>query len=76
MDVSAIQAAAAATTATYRSFADATRSVLALLEDRRSRHDRRRSKTRGTDEKAPARQCSRGSELIHIAHLCVSEGGG
>ena len=32
MDVSAIQAAAAATTATYRSFADATRSVLDLLE--------------------------------------------
>src|SRR4051795_904973 len=32
MDSSAIQAAAAATTATYRSFADATRSVLDLLE--------------------------------------------
>src|SRR4051812_32219456 len=32
MDVSAIQAAAAATSATYRSFADATRSVLDLLE--------------------------------------------
>src|SRR3954470_11854301 len=32
MDTSAIQAAAAATTATYRSFADATRSVLDLLE--------------------------------------------
>ena len=32
MDVSAIQAAAAATTANYRSFADATRSVLDLLE--------------------------------------------
>ena len=32
MDASAIQAAAAATTATYRSFADATRSVLDLLE--------------------------------------------
>src|SRR3954471_21757786 len=32
MDVSAIQAAAAATTTTYRSFADATRSVLDLLE--------------------------------------------
>ena len=32
VDVSAIQAAAAATTATYRSFADATRSVLDLLE--------------------------------------------
>src|SRR3954453_16778175 len=32
MDVSAIQAAAAATTVTYRSFADATRSVLDLLE--------------------------------------------
>src|SRR3954452_4609257 len=32
MDVSAIQAAAAATTATYRSVADATRSVLDLLE--------------------------------------------
>src|SRR4051794_34494091 len=32
MDVTAIQAAAAATTATYRSFADATRSVLDLLE--------------------------------------------
>src|SRR3954469_11114762 len=32
MDTSAIQAAAAATSATYRSFADATRSVLDLLE--------------------------------------------
>ena len=32
MDVGAIQAAAAATTASYRSFADATRSVLDLLE--------------------------------------------
>src|ERR1044072_3401574 len=32
MDVSAIQAAAAATTATYRSFADAPRSVLDRLE--------------------------------------------
>ncbi len=32
MDASAIQAAAAATSATYRSFADATRSVLDLLE--------------------------------------------
>jgi diguanylate cyclase (GGDEF)-like protein len=32
VDVSAIQAAAAATTTTYRSFADATRSVLDLLE--------------------------------------------
>jgi diguanylate cyclase (GGDEF)-like protein len=32
VDVSAIQAAAAATSATYRSFADATRSVLDLLE--------------------------------------------
>src|SRR3954471_19979248 len=32
MDVSSMQAAAAATTATYRSFADATRSVLDLLE--------------------------------------------
>src|SRR5918994_220209 len=32
VDTSAIQAAAAATTATYRSFADATRSVLDLLE--------------------------------------------
>src|ERR687898_146079 len=32
MDTSAIQAAAAATTATYRSFADATRSVLEPLE--------------------------------------------
>src|SRR3954451_15380161 len=32
MDVSAIQAAAGATSATYRSFADATRSVLDLLE--------------------------------------------
>jgi diguanylate cyclase (GGDEF)-like protein len=32
VDASAIQAAAAATTATYRSFADATRSVLDLLE--------------------------------------------
>ena len=32
MDASAIQAAAAATTTTYRSFADATRAVLDLLE--------------------------------------------
>ena len=32
VDVSAIQAAAAATSTTYRSFADATRSVLDLLE--------------------------------------------
>jgi hypothetical protein len=32
MDASAIKAAAAATSATYRSFADATRSVLDLLE--------------------------------------------
>ena len=32
VDVSAIQAAAAATSATYRSFADATRSVLDVLE--------------------------------------------
>ena len=32
VDASAIQAAAAATSATYRSFADATRSVLDLLE--------------------------------------------
>src|SRR3954464_7498815 len=32
MDVSSMQAATAATTATYRSFADATRSVLDLLE--------------------------------------------
>jgi hypothetical protein len=32
VDVSAIRAAAAATSATYRSFADATRSVLDLLE--------------------------------------------
>src|ERR1051325_5177299 len=32
VDVSAIEAAAAATSATYRSFADATRSVLDLLE--------------------------------------------
>src|SRR4051794_21188943 len=32
VDVSAIQAAAAATSAKYRSFADATRSVLDLLE--------------------------------------------
>ena len=32
VDTSAIQAAAAATTATYRSFADATRAVLDLLE--------------------------------------------
>src|SRR5262249_57056322 len=32
MDSSAIQAAAAATSATYRSFADATRTVLDLLE--------------------------------------------
>src|SRR5919197_2438055 len=32
MDASAIQAAAAATSATYRSFADATRTVLDLLE--------------------------------------------
>src|SRR3954452_11366811 len=32
MDTSAIQAAAAATSATYRAFADATRSVLDLLE--------------------------------------------
>jgi diguanylate cyclase (GGDEF)-like protein len=32
MSLSAIQAAAAATTATYRSFADATRSVLDLIE--------------------------------------------
>src|SRR3954453_18147530 len=32
MDASAIRAAAAASSATYRSFADATRSVLDLLE--------------------------------------------
>ncbi len=32
MDVGAIQAASVATTASYRSFADATRSVLDLLE--------------------------------------------
>src|SRR5919112_4982241 len=32
VDVSAIEAAAAATSATYRSFAEATRSVLDLLE--------------------------------------------
>ena len=32
VDVSAIQAAAAASTTTYRSFADATRSVLDLVE--------------------------------------------
>ena len=32
VDASAIQAAAAATSTTYRSFADATRSVLDLIE--------------------------------------------
>ena len=59
MDVGAIQAASVATTASYRSFADATRSVLDLLEAAAARRHAVPLAPRSRPQRAPDRRHAR-----------------